>query len=437
MFVFFVYPCTYNNTKFSNNWCRIDAVEPSDACLTTETYCNEIFTQCNINDGIETLTDNQSLSGGYFNTSIQVCNDQCEPTTDISTAYPTLSIYKCDLESNTLMDDLNWTITIDLTQCIDNETGTFAVKVNVETKYIVGATSDTYVTYYGSATSGGFLGVAYVLDTNEFENHGRLSEDANTYANRLSSLFTGADFLEYGNQSICNIKMLESVYDSYDHVNCSHTFSLYDLWHDSSISLNLNFYLSILTPNTLLSHPLLILFRKQTNTVSNKDDVCIDLFTTNSIASTFIEKSILSNTSAIVSLTSITSVSYFMSLNIDIALVIGPTEKELITNSKNLDFTKDYYISQHYIKLIGITDDAVYTCLSINNNVSFYEIFGHDTSNETLSSCLDSSGIADTVLELTNIDSNISDTIEYFSFVLPPVEVHNGTRSNISGQVIF
>ena len=66
--------------------------------------------------------------------------------------------------------------------------------------------------------------------------------------------------------------------------------------------------------------------------------------------------SILSNTSATFRLTLIASVPHFMSLNIDIALVMSPTENELIINNANVDFIKDYYISEDSDSYISSSD---------------------------------------------------------------------------------
>ena len=77
---------------------------------------------------------------------------------------------------------------------MNSETRTFEVTVDVESKYIVAATYDVYSNLYESVTENGYLGVTYVLDTNEFETEGRLLENANTCENRLQSSFAGKNF---------------------------------------------------------------------------------------------------------------------------------------------------------------------------------------------------------------------------------------------------
>ena len=64
----------------------------------------------------------------------------------------------------------------------------------MQSKYIVGATYDTYSSFI-QVTENGYLGATYVLDTNPFEESGRLLEDGNTCENRLSSSYDGKSFL--------------------------------------------------------------------------------------------------------------------------------------------------------------------------------------------------------------------------------------------------
>ena len=525
------------------------------------------------------------------------------------------SYYSCEIDDLIVSwdllfsdnDALNWTSEITLTQGVSSITGTFEVQIKVKSKYLIGSTYDSYSSYYESVTPNGYLGITYVLDTNEFEDSGRGLSDANTCENRLSSSFIGKDFLteywtytlepsvpgnlgndlylEYGDQNIWNLSLIDV--NSCNYIEWKNTFSFHDLWYvckdknnnpsyelienDDSISLNLNFYLSLVSPNplvlrgcnngatdcehylvkTMVSHPLSIVFSKQSNIISNKDDVSIDLFTSNIIASVFIEESIETNTSAQFRLTLITSVPYFMSLNIDSALIISPQENELIINNNNLDFISNYYIEEDSDSYVSSSDcliqteyrcfqkfsivieinqcpndgnglqfdgtyffsadfdcidatnnqnicddylsdeplsitldsvnldynercdstlyeinwngditfysddtfneiksefvygDTVYTRVSINNDISNYDIFGMSivqcyvcTSNisengtsTTLDTCLSSQADTslfytlpqDTDLEFTNINSNISDTTEDFSFILKPV----------------
>ena len=522
----------------------------------------------------------------------------------------------CDIDDDDLIvswdslfsnnDALNWTSTISLTQGVSSTTETFEVEVKVESKYLIGATYSVYESLYQSVTNNGYLGVTYVLDTNEFGDDGRLLSDANTCENRLSSSYDNKDFLteywtytlepgvpgnlgndlylEYGDQNIWDLSLVDV--SNCQNIEWSHTFSFYDLWHEcknsddnpsyelietsDAISLNLNFYLTLVSPNplflsackngtndcgyylttTLVSHPLSIVFSKQSNIISNKDHVSIDLFTSNIIASVFIEESIEFNTSAKFILTLITSVPYFMSLNIDSALIISPQETELETKNNNVDFISNYYIEEDSDSYVTSDDcllqteyrcfqkfsivveisqcpsddsglefdgsyffsadfdcidtanptvcdeylsdeplsitldtvnldytegcdstlyqidwsgdisfysddtfsetqsefvfgDTVYTRVSIANDISNYNIFGmsivqcyvctskiseNDTST-VLESCLSPQADTslfytlpqDTDLEFTNIDSNISDTIEDFSFILKPV----------------
>ena len=96
------------------------------------------------------------------------------------------------------LSSINWTPSINLTQSIDNDNGgTFKIDVRVESKYIIGATYDVYSSLYQDFFGeNGYLGITYVLYTNEFSNEGRLLSNANTCENRKSESFLNKDFIQ-------------------------------------------------------------------------------------------------------------------------------------------------------------------------------------------------------------------------------------------------
>ena len=128
-------------------------------------------------------------------------------------------------------------------------------------------------------------------------------------------------------------------------------------------------------------------------------------------------------------------------VNLDYSELCDSTLYEIDWNGEITFYSDDSFSSSEDTFVFG---DTIYTRISINNDISNYQIFGmsivqcyvctssiNDTSSDILSSCLDTSGIVDTSLfysmpgdtglEFTNIDSNISDAIEDFSFILPAV----------------
>ena len=76
----------------------------------------------------------------------------------------------------------NFTASINITSGTNNITGIFEVNVNVESKYVVGSTFDAFTDYYESVFEGGYLGITYVFDTNEFSPNGGLLSNANIHA---------------------------------------------------------------------------------------------------------------------------------------------------------------------------------------------------------------------------------------------------------------
>ena len=292
---------------------------------------------------------------------------------------------------------------ISFVEARNNDTGVFEVTVTVESKYVVAATYDEFSSDYTSVTQNGYLGVTYVLDTNPFGSYGRLLQDGNTCENRINSsyhnesflssfwdytlfpsdnsLLGNDDYLSYGDQNRWNLKLIDdecgniqwtSMFlfnDLIDVCKDSNGDSSYELIESDSsdtIEFLTTFYLILVSPNplyltscdggytdcgryltkTLFSHPLSIVFSKQKSIISNRDNVLIDLFTSNIISAEFVdsEDSNGDTTISYFKLTLITTVPNFMSLNIDTAAILSPTLNDLKLNNGGIDFISDYYI---------------------------------------------------------------------------------------------
>ena len=138
------------------------------------------------------------------------------------------------------------------------------VRVIATSKYVVRASYSPYSSIYSDIYNDSLLGVTIVIDAQEFEDEGRLLQDANACENRLSTSYVNKSFindfwsytsrpsssdpkrlgndkygLEYPNPNIWNVSMRDPVNDSCGLVQWESNFTVAQLYHLCNFTFNL------------------------------------------------------------------------------------------------------------------------------------------------------------------------------------------------------